>query len=368
MNYENKSNNIIKEIKNLSKDGNYNDAIKLCEKEEYSNIESIQFEYVKLLRKTNNYTKGIEICDKYPFNQLIQSQKIKILILQKKYDEALMICNKFKNNKVIQSQKKSILIELDKLKNQTKEKNDNLKIKSNILTKIYYSEITEEEILNSNLNDYDKSILLIAYYEKNNKKKGIKFINERKKQVISQEDKKLLNKLLERLICKKNKNFDVLAYCKILNCSIIYKEFEEPVLKEEVQTKPLVNNGEIMKKIVKTNNTKVKEKQNIISIQGKKVNNVSSSKKIQQEKNICRDILIKDIFSNELIEIEKYIYLQMGNPKRQKDAVRAWDILESLSYKSINNKEAVQKMIHLIEVHSKYSSIKMDQKKYIKYL
>lgn len=372
MNYENEITNIIGEIKKLTKDRDYETAIKLCEKEEYNNIESIQFEYVKLLRKSNKYTKGLEICDKYPLNPFFQSQKVKILILQEKYDEALIVCNKFKDNKVIQSQKRNILTELSKSQNQLKGKNNNSKIKSNILTKIYYNEITEDDILNSDLNDHDKSILLIAYYEKNNKQKGIKFVNERKRQVTLIEDKKLLNKLLEKLICKKSKNFDVLAYCAILECGIMYKESNKPIIKDKVQTKQVVKECEIVKKNININDTEVKEKQSIISVQGKKVtneNNVSSHKEVQQQKNVCRNILIKDIFSNELLEIEKYIYLEMGNPKRQRDAVKAWDILESLSYKPITDKEAVKKMIHLIEVHSKSTrTIKYDEKKYSKYL
>lgn len=98
-----------------------------------------------------------------------------------------------------------------------------------------------------------------------------------------------------------------------------------------------------------------------------KVQNNQSNKIISD--GTQKDILIKDVFKQELFEIGKYIYCQMGNQERKKSAIKAWDKLEDLSYCPMSNKEAVKKMIHLIQVHSAYSnSVTLDEKKYVKYL
>lgn len=84
--------------------------------------------------------------------------------------------------------------------------------------------------------------------------------------------------------------------------------------------------------------------------------------------NNKKEILIKDVFKEEIYQICLYIYCEM-NSRRQKDAVKAWDRFEDLCYQPITNKEAVKKVIHLIEIHSKSTgTIKYDEKKYSKYL
>ena len=121
---------------------------------------------------------------------------------------------------------------------------------------------------------------------------------------------------------------------------------------------------------------KQKKESKIISVQGKKVDHrapTTSKTKIinvpqKQEEQNETNILIKDVFDKELLEIGKYIYVQM-NSRRQKDAVKAWDRLESLSYEPITNKKAVEKIIHLIYVHASYTdSMELNEKKYAKYL
>lgn len=98
-----------------------------------------------------------------------------------------------------------------------------------------------------------------------------------------------------------------------------------------------------------------------------------SKNNIVQENNsqsgISKKILIKDVFADELFEIGKYIYIKMGNPNTKKDAIKAWDKLEDLSYQPITNKKALLKIIKLIKIHSQYSdSIIYSEKKYSKYL
>ena len=121
---------------------------------------------------------------------------------------------------------------------------------------------------------------------------------------------------------------------------------------------------------------KQKKESKIISVQGKKVDyrTPTTSKKTntnvsqKNEKKEETSILIKDVFDKELLEIGKYIYAQM-NSKRQKDAIKAWDKLENLSYEPITNKKAVEKIVHLIHVHASYTdSMELNEKKYAKYL
>ena len=178
------------------------------------------------------------------------------------------------------------------------------------------------------------------------------------------------NKLFNKLSNKKNKLFDVSTYCDLLKCNINSNECKNISKKDNIE-----NGGKVMEKTIEIKKEKNLVKENkIISVQGKKVNTKGNTKEniqnnIANTSKSVKTILIKDVFNDELTEIGKYIYAQMSNEKRRKDAIKAWDNLEDLSYKKITNKEAVQKMVHLIKIHSSYcNDITLNEKKYTKYL
>lgn len=355
--------------------------LKLCY-EQLSDNPKAQSQIITILVKLNRFDEALKICEEHLNNEQMQSQRVTILIKLGRLKEALKICEEHLTYEPIQSQKQKILNELygkDNEKNvldyidlTSVFKNDN-DLKSSILTKIYLDCITEEEIINSKLDEYDKMVLLIAYYERKNKKKGIHFMKELKKNNLNKEINQY-NNLLQRLITKKDAIFDTAFYIDILQCTINYdiiKTFEQKNETEEKQEEK-----EEIKEKKQEENIKKKSKQSeqkkYIILSGNTVNNRNAIKEYNstKEKNFKENkntLLIKDIFYNEIIEIGKQLYLKLNNYEIRKDAIRAWDILENISYSPVSDKKSLEKMITII--NKLYpENRKSNEKKYIKYL
>ena len=417
----------ITEIRNFIDQARYDDAILLCNKY-HNNIEiinlkisiyiaqrkleealhlcnifeneyTIQIRKASILLKMNEYDKLLNFCNKYKENKILNLYKAKALINLEKYEEAIKVCNKVPNNANVQEQKVIALEKLGRIKEaieicnseqfktderfikKAKELNKKYQIENQhsqgceILTSIYYGDITKELIEKSEFNEYIKTIFLIAYYEKYNKKAGIQFVKEQKKATTDVYLLKILNKLYDRLISKKIL-FDINLYSELTGCEINFnrKIFQEEQQEENKLETKLIEKSDNME--IRSSLKKQKKESKIISVQGKKVDyrTPTTSKKTntnvsqKNEKKEETSILIKDVFDKELLEIGKYIYAQM-NSKRQKDAIKAWDKLENLSYEPITNKKAVEKIVHLIHVHASYTdSMELNEKKYAKYL
>ena len=457
----------------LLKQNKIDEALEICDK--FQKNEQIQSQKIKILQKQNKIDEALGICDKFQKNEQIQSQKITILMKQNKIDEALEICDKFQKNEVIQSQKITILQKQNKIdesleichrfsedKYRKKKKviinsencinnvfitKKNEPLVSTLLTNIYINNISEEEIQNSDLSDYEKTILLIAYYEKINKKKGINIIKLKKKNTKNIIEVKNYNMLLEKLSRKKNSIFDIMIYKDILKCSINFEKIsnsfiEETKIKEIKTSEPkvevsknktdkksvkIVNNRNVekideqkeSKKVeeIKTSEPKVEVSKNktdkksvkvvnnrnvekideqkeskkaeeikisepkvevsknktdekYITMSGKVVNNRNIEKMDEKEKSTktkeSEPQLIKDIFKNEIISIGKQIYVELYNPERQKDALKAWDILEQIANSSINDKKNLKKMLRIINLVYPEKE-KINYQKYHKY-
>ena len=103
---------------------------------------------------------------------------------------------------------------------------------------------------------------------------------------------------------------------------------------------------------------------------GKVVNNRNIEKMDEKEKSTktkeSEPQLIKDIFKNEIISIGKQIYVELYNPERQKDALKAWDILEQIANSSINDKKNLKKMLRIINLVYPEKE-KINYQKYHKY-
>ena len=107
-----------------------------------------------------------------------------------------------------------------------------------LLTKIYCNSVLPHEIEEEKIDEWSKIILTIAYYEKNNRKKGINVIKEfRKKNNITSEQSKILNILFERLNNTKIVIFDPTIYSKYLNCYVDSKLISELSKQQEKQIK-----------------------------------------------------------------------------------------------------------------------------------
>ena len=418
-------------IKLLRKMNKTKEALGICDR--FPENEPIQSQKITILMKQNKMDEALEICDRFPRYAQIQSQKITILMKQNKIDEALEICDKFQKNEVIQSQKITILQKQNKIdesleichrfsedKYRKKKKviinsencinnvfitKKNEPLVSTLLTNIYINNISEEEIQNSDLSDYEKTILLIAYYEKINKKKGINIIKLKKKNTKNIIEVKNYNMLLEKLSRKKNSIFDIMIYKDILKCSINFEKIsnsfiEETKIKEIKTSEPkvevsknktdkksvkVVNNRNVEKideqkeskkaEEIKISEPKVEVSKNktdekYITMSGKVVNNRNIEKMDEKEKSTktkeSEPQLIKDIFKNEIISIGKQIYVELYNPERQKDALKAWDILEQIANSSINDKKNLKKMLRIINLVSPEKE-KINYQKYHKY-
>ena len=58
--------------------------------------------------------------------------------------------------------------------------------------------------------------------------------------------------------------------------------------------------------------------------------------------------MIKDVLSKEVNQLGMHLYVMMQNPKRKKDAIRAWDNLENIINKPITDKVALEKIINIL--------------------
>lgn len=304
-------------------------------------------------------------------NQIIK------LVDEGKIEEALQLSEKLNHKLQNMSTKESSKQEED-IKDVTnkQEFDENKQNKQDLLTKIYCNAISLNEIELSNIEEFDKVLLTIAFYEKNNKKKGIEFIKNKKLSYEKGLKLKTLNILLERLMNKKNRIFDPIIYEKYLNCYINYDLIIK--IKNEQANAQIVEKTYIPKKEEfkqpKQDEPIIKQKSNnkIIISQGKRI---SSRKSIYNngEKQISvhkKEILIKDLFEEEITEIGKYIYSTMSNLSLQKKAIEAWDKLECLANQPVSNKDKLRRMISLIDRLKDIDDINLsvDEKKYSKYL
>lgn len=324
---------IVAQIKNLTKERNFEEALELCNKDENKN------------------------------NACIHSQKVKLLLLmfdetgkQELLHEALIICNEHAGSSLFDIPKEKIEKRLKKIENS-----NITGLLSSGLTNIYCDTISKEEIEKIEVDDWQKSLLLLAYFEKNNKKMGISYLKTIKNNYKEEPNKnKILNLIYERLVSKKLRIFDVNTYCKYLKCTIDFNlvNYDRKVEDVVVVEKSIVQE----KKPTPIINTKPKQRESkspiFISsgdgVRFNRYNQAGNSKKQQVDysdssKKSVQSKLIKDLFEQEVLEIGTYLYIQMNNIERQRVAVKAWDNFDNLIHKSCEDQEAMVRMISLVE-------------------
>ena len=127
------------------------------------------------------------------------------------------------------------------------------------------------------------------------------------------------------------------------------KELEEAMKLERQRQENVVVTNEI-KPIEKKKQVKEKAPKKIISVVGQRVtaryhHENSSSTTVNDE----QELLIKDVFANEIFELGRQIYIQMYNPENRMRGMDAWDRLEALKMKSADDIWALNSMINLID-------------------
>lgn len=256
-----------------------------------------------------------------------------------------------------------------------------LEDKCEILTRIYLDIIEIDEIKNSYTEDWDKELLLIAYYEKHNQKNGISYIKELKKKYITDPEKlKKLNILFSKFSSNnKTKIFHAGLYEKYLdvkidsdrviefnNKNMINKSNEVEEIHSNIPVKETIRKEE--KKIEKpTINNFVGS----VGITNNRYNSAGSSNKNNDNNssNIVKEriLSINDVFEDEIIELRKYIYALMMEEETRKVAVQAWDKLELLMDKPITAEDSLKRLLKVLKRLEELNYLKIDKEKVKKY-
>lgn len=330
--------------------------------------------------------------NKIQFDRLPVSTQIKLLIIEEDYKSVLELCNKPENieDKNIQEQKvKVLLLEYEKTQNNELleqalkicQSNDDIKsfdryrkkiesyIKNTninkkltvLLTNIYYETISIEEIKNSEVEEWEKALLLICYYEKNNKKAGLTYLKKLKVEYQEKKEKlKILNILYDRLNSKKNRIFDVSIYSKYLGCTIdqnCIKTVEHRKNDiEKINSNTLSATKESNQ--IDTKSIVPKQQNHSTNVKYNRYNRYSNIKNNKPETTKLADltikkIYIKDIFPREVLEIGKYLYVEMNDIKNQRNAIKAWDNFECLINKTIDDVQAMNRITRILQKFQK---------------
>ena len=252
-----------------------------------------------------------------------------------------------------------------------------------ILTRIYAEDIKVEEIEKSNISKWQKTMLVIAYYDKNNRKLGIEKAKEAKKEYVESPNKlKVINAILENLKSKKAKVFSAEYYTRILDVTVDFElaskiSEEKKAMEEKENTSPIIETKKelIGVKALEPKKEKVETKTVVIGGNGITTNRFTSKGSNQtinttnNSNNVheAKVLLIKEVFDEEITELKKYIYsLTMGEDTR-KDAVKAWDNLEGLIDKPITDKSALDKLLKVLKRLEEIQYLKIDKEKVKKY-
>ena len=206
------------------------------------------------------------------------------------------IGEKFKDNESIQSQMKTMAIKEGEFKT-AKETEASIE-KKELRTKIYWDRITNDTIdqieQSANLDDYEKTIMLLAICEKRHLKQRIMQIIKSTKDTFTPEQQNILIKILNKSKSKKTTIFDMGFYDEILNWKFD-ENLNQQYLQEEKQKKSK-QEKEIERKSPKEQSgiSKPAEKNKSSRMQKEKTKEKTDIKKAEIKKNISGKIKIPD--------------------------------------------------------------------------
>ena len=362
---------ISKEIYLLMKRKEFDAAIRLCN--EYPDNSNIQSQHIKILLKQQKYEEALKICNLPIFqnNYIIQREKVRILMQSKRYNEASSVIKNpaFKNNKEAQKLAQEI-----SMYSVTDEQN---KIIGEVYTRIYLDTITLDEINNSDIEEFKKLILKILYHEKRKLPSILKEIKAAKKQYADDKEKvKILNEFQIKFESKKFMYLNYSIYTSILGTTLCdemiekhnnEKQYEFKQTKKVVveQIKP-VKKVEIkeFKQANKVVVEKIKETEIVRKPKEKNKVHSNSTTQVKKEKKPINleNVKIKDVFDNEVFEIQKYLYVQMNLDQTRKTA-DLWDRFSVLIDKSVSDYSALSRFVQIATIinnNSLYTNIDID--------
>ncbi len=355
-------------------------------------------------------------------DNLIQSKELNDILNYLRHENkfnVLLYCNVLA---VKHDWEKAIEVEEEKIED----------IVSVTLGKIFADVISIDEIDSLEIEKpFEKEILKLAYYEKNNKQKGIALSKQMKKYLNDYNEIKINNKIYSRLSTNKFIKFDPAFYSNLLHRKFNYED-AFMIMDEK-------KNKEDFKKIIESV-SKEKEKQTI------KVDNIANNETIEKTKKVERKMVgsvginvnnrysnnsnintpihtptktvpcIKDVLGDEIDSLQKYLYCLMQDysyyidandtwkqvsdvacklitkrspytePEKEllkqsfnkmksdydyyKRVVKAWDNVEILSTKPISDRKALSRIINvLLKVNERHPEIiEADTSKLVKLL
>ena len=318
---------------------------------------------IKELRQEQRYEEALVLCETVD-NINVDLQRIKILLelvrmnKQKYFDkleEANRLCDKYADDRRFIEKRKNIESLTKIVENEEA---------TFLLTMLHFDSLELDDIDRSKLVEWDRFLLKIAYYHKYQKNNGLKFIKELKRKFQDDKDKiKVLNNL-QNYVASKKTFFDPCLYTKYLKCTVdltldhlIKEKKEEPPVKKEktvINIQPPVKKQEIKPE-------PKKEVSSFVSSTGKRVNNRYSQNNLLNKNNDnsikVEVLLIKDVFAEEVLSIQKYLYVMMNDFSQQTKAIKAWDKFEYLINKKIDDKKALSDMINLLTRISKKDNL-----------
>lgn len=306
-------------------------------------------------------------------NPIIQNQLMTVKMKLGKLEEAEEIGEReeFTHNTIIQNKLEELLIKKYKAEEDIEgilsteqvhtmifNENQNPPILNKIATKLYYDKIEEddiEEVRNNNeISKFEKTVILLAIYEKkNNVSKAKQLIKQFKSEEPESEKNKTLNIIKQRIESKKIRIFDYGFYGELLKWNIdenLKEKFEQK--KEEEKN----HQRELRKKQKKT--TETKSEQSNKSYGEVEINNDDYEKRRQNFRKRIevkpndrnseispKQIKEKTDYSNEIIRFltkqkaSIYVKLQSDNDEIQRNAITQWDKMGNLIEKVIANRE-----------------------------
>ncbi|MBP3255276.1 MAG: hypothetical protein J6M60_02150 [Clostridia bacterium] len=248
-------------IKSYIKQNKLEEAKKICE--EHFEEDPIKSQYVTVLITEGKLEQAKEVCQKYSENIIMQSQLISILILQDNLDEAKKVAEAHNTSQAIKSQLRIINHKLrtrersekkghrfsyrpERKEKQIKEENkgnDQIEEKKDIeqkeqsyiniiKTRIYLDYLPRElieEIRNSDIDDWQKVISIMAIYKKKNENRNAEMTLKEAKRMFKTDPVKLkkLNSLSSYITSNKQKMFDWNLFDTMLKWKIDEKYAED---------------------------------------------------------------------------------------------------------------------------------------------
>ncbi len=277
-------------------------------------------------------------------DNLIQSKELNDILNYLRHENkfnVLLYCNVLA---VKHDWEKAIEVEEEKIED----------IVSVTLGKIFADVISIDEIDSLEIEKpFEKEVLKLAYYEKNNKQKGIALSKQMKKYLNDYNEIKINNKIYSRLSTNKFIKFDPAFYSNLLHRKFNYED-AFMIMDEK-------KNKEDFKKIIESV-SKEKEKQTI------KVDNIANNETIEKTKKVERKMVgsvginvnnrysnnsnintpihtptktvpcIKDVLGDEIISLQKYIYCMMQDYSYYEDANNTWLEIKDIACKPITKK------------------------------